>query len=1242
MAPAKVNAAQAQQVLMALETSGAEMKVMLEQIMRRLDDGVEVSNKRHDEQIAFNAQVARDLQACRKQIDLTQADVDEVRQGAATMTSQTAARSQLGDQRAAAAAFVASGMGVPGYPRLANDGAPLIPNAPELQRPHPPPVRPNHQTNHHDDREQFVKPPKHDFPRFDVVEYRLQFEKLMYHLLALDPSLSTNFFVTQFLLGLKPELRAFVRAQSPTSITRATVLARIQEEELEAVRPRHRPVPAGRPPPAPVLPRAPNVPRASDDFAREGQLREYRRANNLCFKCGDKYSREHQCKPVAQLLTIQLGDYGEILSDDAVRALELLDEPVAQADCYMISAHALTGTEAPAALRLPVTVGNQVMILLVDSGSSHSFINNNFVDNIGLQQVSIPAVPVKLANGHLIQCDHMVQQLEWKCQGNTFQTDLRVLDLGAYDGVLGKDWLDSFSPMTCDWKGNEIAFDYNGQRISLQGILPDSVPPIERLTEGELLQLQATNAIWAMAVITADPNLGTSVAIPTSISTVISTFSDVFKEPHSLPPHRSYDHVIALEEGVLPPNSKPYRYSPLQKDEIERQVKEMLKDGTIVHSMSPFAAPVLLVKKKDGTWRFCIDYRRLNLATIKNKFPLPIVDELLDELAGAAVFSKLDLRAGYHQIRMREQDEAKTAFKTHHGHFQFRVMPFGLTNAPATFQCLMNDIFAQYTRKFVIVFLDDILVYSKDLQEHATHLEIVLQLLRKHQLYAKASKCSFAQDKIEYLGHVISKDGVATDKEKTQAMKDWPKPLSATELRGFLGLTGYYRKFVPRYGIIAKPLTQLLTKKGFQWNDQAQAAFEQLKLAMVNTPVLALPNFDRPFYIETDACATGVGAVLGQDAHPIAYFSKALGIKNQQLSTYEKEFLAVMMAVDKWRAYLQRGPFIIYTDHKSLCNLGDQQLDTDLQRKAMAKLVGILISISDVINSYTTDSEAQSLLAKLAIYSPNEEGFSLHQGVIRFKNRMWIGNNAALRTKLISALHQSAIGGHSGATATYQRLKKSFAWTGMKTAVTDFVQQCSVCQHAKHEHSKPAVLSRLSMGVNRIWVLCYMILVTKRLVMEWIGWNTLNVYVLSCCKHRLESSAKLTVIELTGNLQRRIGKAAYKLKLPADARIHPVFHVSQLKHFTPDHTPVFQDLPKPPDLSAVDSSPIEIVDRRLKKQGTHAVIQLQVKWANSSPEAVTWEDYEVLKQRYPEAQIWEGVSSQGGENVTTAPVDDQG
>jgi hypothetical protein len=321
--------------------------------------------------------------------------------------------------------------------------------------------------------------------------------------------------------------------------------------------------------------------------------------------------------------------------------------------------------------------------------------------------------------------------------------------------------------------------------------MPDVVSPPEQMDFHMLQQLQDYNDIWAMVVLEHDHNSLSAETEPVnpSVQVFLSEFRDVFAEPTGLPPHRQYDHAITLEEGASPPNIKPYRYSPLQKDEIERQVSEMLRSGVIVHSMSPYAAPMLLVKKKDDNWRFCIDYRRLNQATIKNKFPLPIVDELLDELAGATFFSKLDLRAGYHQIRMREGDEEKTAFKTHHGHFQFRVMPFGLTNAPATFQCLMNTIFAEFTHKFVIVFLDDILVYSRTLQDHLEHLRLVL-LLRRHKLYAKESKCAFMQRKIEYHGHVISADGVATDAEKTKAMEAWPVPTNATELRGFLGLTG--------------------------------------------------------------------------------------------------------------------------------------------------------------------------------------------------------------------------------------------------------------------------------------------------------------------------------------------------------------------------------------------------------------------------------------------------------------------
>lgn len=738
---------------------------------------------------------------------------------------------------------------------------------------------------------------------------------------------------------------------------------------------------------------------ATDDFGRERQLRDYRRQHGLCFRCGEKYSREHQCKRSAQLLTIEVGEYGEVLSDDAVRALELLDEPAAtESACCLLSANAVEGTESAETIRLRATVGDQTMLLLVDSGSTHSFVNASFAKRITAATKPIPTVAVRVANGQQLQCTEMVPQLQWTAQGHKFSSDMRVLQLGVYDAVLGVDWLAQHSPMQCDWNLKTIQFDCEGTPVHLTGVRSDETPALTALDAAQLWQMHEANEIWGAALVAmqALSTHNTEDPIVPVIQQVLTEFRDVFEEPTTLPPHRQYDHAINLEPGAVPVNCRPYRYSPLQKDEIERQVSEMLRQGLITHSMSPFAAPVLLVKKKDGTWRFCVDYRRLNTITIKNKFPLPIIDELLDELAGAAFFSKIDLRAGYHQIRMREGDEEKTAFKTHHGHFQFRVMPFGVTNGPPTFQCLINSIFYGPNRKFVISFLDDILVFSCSLQEHVEHLRTVFSILRQHQLYAKESKCSFAQPRIEYLGHVISKEGVATDPSKTSAMREWPTPTNATELRGFLGLAGYYRKFVPRYGIIAKPLTQLLTKKGFMWSTQAQAAFDLLKDAMVNTPVLALPDFSRPFCIETDACDTGVGAVLVQDAHPVAYLSKALGVRNQRLSIYEKEFLAVIMAVEKWRHYLQRAPFVIITDHKSLCSLGDQQLDTELQRKAMSKLVGLQFSfkyrrgvengaadalsrvghllaldalstcqpqwLQEVANSYETDADAQDLL----------------------------------------------------------------------------------------------------------------------------------------------------------------------------------------------------------------------------------------------------------------------------------------
>src|SRR3954469_18060887 len=288
----------------------------------------------------------------------------------------------------------------------------------------------------------------------------------------------------------------------------------------------------------------------------------------------------------------------------------------------------------------------------------------------------------------------------------------------------------------------------------------------------------------------------------------------------------------------------------------------MRAQGIIRISTSPFCAPVLLVRKADDTWRFCIDFRALNTMTSKDKFPIPVVDELLDELHGARFFTKLDLRSGYHQVRMHPDDIMKTAFRTHHGHFEFLVMPFGLSNAPAPFQALMNDVLSPYLRRFVLVFFDDILIYNAFWAEHLQHVAIIFNELRAHHLHLKCSKCSFGTTSVAYLGHVISADGVAMDAGKVAAVAAWPTPQSPRALRGFLGLAGYYRKYIRDFGLIAAPLTRLLRRDAFAWDDEATAAFKTLKGALTSGPVLQMPDFDRPFVVDCDASGASFDALL--------------------------------------------------------------------------------------------------------------------------------------------------------------------------------------------------------------------------------------------------------------------------------------------------------------------------------------------------------------------------------------------
>ncbi|GBG60106.1 hypothetical protein CBR_g3350 [Chara braunii] len=590
---------------------------------------------------------------------------------------------------------------------------------------------------------------------------------------------------------------------------------------------------------------------------------------------------------------------------------------------------------------------------------------------------------------------------------------------------------------------------------------------------------------------------GEPVKMSPEIEGVVAKYLDLFEEPTGVV-EREVVHAIEIIPGSSTPKGRINRMSPGEVDELRCQLKELVEKGWIRPSVSPYGSPMLFVPKKEGALRMCIDYRGLNAITVKNREPLPRIDDLLDRVQGCRYFSKIDLKSGYHQIAIRPEDQHKTAFQTRYGLYEFVVMPFGLCNAPGTFQHSMNRIFHDYLDKFVIVYLNDILIFSKTDEEHVAHLDKVLSLLRQHKFKINGEKCEFGRTRVLYLGHEISAEGLKPDDAKVASIRDWPRPQSVTEIRSFLGMTGYYRTFVKNYSIVAAPFTDLTPiDTPWEWTDKCEAAFRHLKHALTHYEVLKLPDPDKPFIVTTDASQYGIGTVLAQregpKLRPVEYMSKKMPSQKLAKSTYEKELYAMYKALTHWRHYLLGRFFILRTDHHTLrwmrtqsvlsdalkrwievieqYDLDPQYLKGEYNKVADAlsrrpNFSGALITEFDLtdnvtqslVEAYREDQFMSEIIRRLEAKDKKTSAeFELVNGLLFLKKagnkRLCVPNSESLRSLFLGECHDAT--GHFGYKKTATNLLQRFWWPTMMRDAQLYVETCQVCQRDKPRTQAP-------------------------------------------------------------------------------------------------------------------------------------------------------------------------------------------
>ncbi|KAL0313371.1 UNVERIFIED_CONTAM: Retrovirus-related Pol polyprotein from transposon.6 [Sesamum radiatum] len=631
----------------------------------------------------------------------------------------------------------------------------------------------------------------------DTVErYMEKFEELKSHVMIYNSDFPESFYITCFVNGLRQDIRGPVLASRPEKLHQAMTIAKHQQDMVEGILKRannnsktwqnnkafttpksNRAYTPIKPTYTPhkSTPLSPSFHPKTIEFSQpnrkiltHAEMQE-RRSKNLCYNCDEIYKPGHKCKHKALYC---------IISEDA--AMEFVDQTDPQiredenVSDMSVSLNAMSGNMNLNTLRVKGIAYKSEIHVLIDSGSTHCFIDEDAAVQLGCQLEGITPVHVSVADDSKLVSRLYCPEFSWEMQGHIFSYPVRTLRLGGCHMVLGGNWLRKHSPVEFDYDKMSVTVtrkDIYGQKekVELQALTSLHPPQLHMISAKSMSKLLLHDSYGFVGHLCFPPTgrlfsfEQTKVAVVNpepenspELLELLDSFGDIFQEPTELPPRREIEHQILLKTDVVPKKMAPYRYSYVQKGEIESIVKGLLEAGIVRHSKISFGAPVLLVKKKDGTWRMCVDYRHLNTLTVKHNFPIPIIDELLDELHGACFFFKIDLRSGYFQIRMKDDDVHKTSFVTHQGHYEFLVMPFRLLRHGRS---IFNNC-------------------------------ILLTILRQHQLYAKRSKSDFGKQKVEYLGHIITPAGLATDPAKVECMRTWPTPSDVRALRGFLGLTG--------------------------------------------------------------------------------------------------------------------------------------------------------------------------------------------------------------------------------------------------------------------------------------------------------------------------------------------------------------------------------------------------------------------------------------------------------------------